>query len=87
MLRALCYQVRFRHDVEDLDYQTYALRKRFQQFEGHIASNVSKFVKRRQSQLEEIYFYKAYPIFSLDFLKNLKTHARILDSTRRSQCD
>lgn len=57
---------------EALDYRTYRLRKRSQHFNGHVASNVAKFVKRLRSQLKETEFDESDPISVLAFLKEFR---------------
>lgn len=54
---------------EVLHYRTSGLKKRFKLFDGHVASNVEKFVKGLSSQLKETEFDESDLIFLLAFMK------------------
>lgn len=66
------YQTGVGQFVEYFDYRTFQLRKKSQQFDGDVASNVAKFVKMPRSQLTETEYDKADSISILAFSKERK---------------
>lgn len=58
--------------IKALDFQTYRLRRKTQHYDGHVASNVEKFVKRLRSQRKKAAFDESDPIPLLAFSKDFR---------------
>lgn len=58
--------------MEDLDYSTYKLRKKYQHYDRRIAQKVSEYQKRLKRQLKETEIDESDPVSILAFLKEFR---------------